>query len=64
MARVNYPISSSAIVRLDYDQDSQEMYITFKDGTGYVVPGVPEIEVSRLADGGGSYWNLNMRGKY
>ena len=66
MAQTNYTISSSAIVRLDYDEDSQTMWITFKDGRGYGVPGVPEIEVSRLADSDspGSYWNLNMKGKY
>jgi hypothetical protein len=66
MAMQSQAIASSAISSLQYDDETQEMVIVFKDGRGYTVPNVPEIEVYRLANSSspGGYWNANMRGKY
>jgi hypothetical protein len=59
-------VVSTAITRLDYDAEAQSLTIVFKDGRGYVLQGVPQIEVERLAnsDSPGQYWNAYMRGRY
>lgn len=66
MARQNITLSSSAIPNVAYDDETEEMFITFKDGKSYTLQGVPEIEFYRLtnSDSPGGYWNANMRGKY
>jgi hypothetical protein len=66
MARQSYPVASSAIARIEYDDLTQEMTITFARGGSYVVPGVPGIELERLINSGspGGYWNANMKGRY
>lgn len=66
MPFVNIPVTSTAIARLEYDLGDQTLAITFQKGGNYLLKGVPEIEAERLANSPspGSYWNLNMRGKY
>jgi KTSC domain len=66
MALTNYPVSSSAIARVDYDEETQECFVTFTDGRSYTLIGVPQIEVERWVNSGsaGAYWNANMRGRY
>jgi KTSC domain len=66
MAIKNYPVQSSAVVRIDYDEDSQTVFFTFKDGRNYSIENFPEIEVERWANAEsvGRYWNFNLRGKY
>lgn len=64
--RINYPVQSSAIVRLEYDVESQTAYVTFKDGRGYEIQGIPQIEMERWVNSGsvGGYWNNFLRGRY
>lgn len=66
MARQNYQISSTAIVRLERDDDSGDVFVTFKDGRGYVISGMAQIEVERWAnaDSVGGYFNAFVRGRY
>jgi hypothetical protein len=65
MALQNYFISSSAIARLDYDDEEGIAYVTFTDGRSYQIP-MPQIEVERWAnaESPGGYFNANVRGKY
>ena len=67
MAVINYSTgASSALVRIDYDDESEECFITFKDGKSYTLQGVPQIEIERWTSSGsiGGYWNNFMRGRY
>ena len=66
MASVSLSVSSSAIARLEYDDETEELIVTFQKGGSYTLSGVPEIEAHRFAesDSPGGYWNSNMRGKY
>lgn len=66
MALQSIAVSSTAIARLEYDDEDQTATIVFKDGRGYQLSGVPAIEIDRLAnsDSPGRYWNLNMKGRY
>lgn len=65
MAMQNYPVQSSAISRIDYDDETNTCYFTMKDGKGYSIV-IPEIEVARWVGSSspGGYFNLNIRGKY
>jgi hypothetical protein len=66
MAVINYPVSSSALVRVDYDDETEECFITFKDGRSYTLSNVPQIEIERWVNSGsvGGYWNSFMKGRY
>jgi hypothetical protein len=67
MTVTNYPVSSSAIARIDYDDEEQVVYLTFQKGGGmYVIEGVPQIEVERWSQSGspGGYWNSYLKGRY
>jgi len=67
MARTNYSTgSSSALARIDYDDETEECFITFQDGRSYTLQGIPQIEVERWANAAsiGGYWNANLRGRY
>ena len=67
MALINYSTGgSAALVRIDYDDESEECHITFKDGRSYTLQGIPQIEVERWAnaDSIGGYWNANLKGRY
>ena len=61
-----YPVVSSAIASLAYDDEAEEGYITFKDGRSYILEGIPEMEIYRMANATspGAYWNLYLRGRY
>ena len=61
----SYPVTSSAIARLEYDSGTGEANVTFQDGRSYSIP-MPQIEVERWAnaDSVGGYFNANVRGKY
>lgn len=65
MAKENFPVASSAIARLDYDDETQECFFTFQDGRSYTAI-IPPIEVHRWANAEsvGGYFNANIRGKY
>jgi hypothetical protein len=60
------PIASSAIARLDYDRDAEEMHVTFHHGGSYTISGMSEIEAHRWAnsDSVGRYFNSYIRGRY
>jgi ssDNA-specific exonuclease RecJ len=66
MALVNYTLSSSAIASIGYDDETEEVFVTFTDGRSYTLQGVPALELFRWlnADSKGTYWNLFMRGRY
>ena len=66
MAKVNYPVQSTALVRIDYDDETSDCFITFKDGRSYTLRNFPQIEAERWANSGspGGYWNTKLRGKY
>lgn len=66
MPSQSYPIASTAIARVEYDDVEQILLLTFKDRRSYIMQGVPAIEVDRLinAESPGSYWNLYMKGRY
>ena len=67
MALINYSTgSSSALARIDYDDEEEACYITFQDGRSYTLQGIPQIEVERWANAAsiGGYWNANLRGRY
>lgn len=67
MAMQSLNIASSAIAYAAYDEETQELQITFHRGGGsYMLQGVPQIEADRLAnaDSPGAYWNANMKGRY
>jgi hypothetical protein len=66
MAIINYPVQSSALVRIDYDDEEQTVYFTFKDGRSYSIQGIEQIEIERWVNSGspGGYWNANLKGKY
>ena len=66
MAMQSYPVASSALASIQYDEDTGECAISFTDGRSYVIPNLPAIELHRWisADSIGGYWNTNLRGKY
>lgn len=70
MARESLEVKSTAISRMEYDSDTQELVVTFARGgsTGgsYVISGIPEIEVQRwiASESPGRYFNANVKGKY
>ena len=66
MALKNYTFTSSALVRIDYDDEILTVYFTFKDGRNYAIENFEEIEVERWtqAPSVGQYWNYNIKGKY
>ena len=66
MAFESVEVSSSAISYLAYDAEAREAQITFKDGKSYVLKGIEEIEVNRMANAAspGAYWNFYVRGNY
>jgi hypothetical protein len=64
--RTDVSKGSSAIVRLSYDDETSELFITFKDGRSYVIPDFPEIEFERWSNSVslGGYFNSFVRGNY
>ena len=67
MALINYPIASTALARIDYDDEEQTCYFTFlKGGRSYIIEGIAQIEVERWANAPsvGQYWNYFVKGKY
>ena len=66
MAYSTYTPTSTAIARLDYDDDENMLFLTFQDGRQYIIENFPGIEYERWknADSAGGYFNANVRGKY
>jgi hypothetical protein len=51
--------SSTALTDVDYDEDTRELTITFRDGSSYTYHGVPADVYSRLLDDSSKGWNFN-----
>jgi len=66
MPLIRFPVVSSAIAGLEWDNLDLSLFVSFHKGGTYVLRGVPEEEVERFAGSPspGSYWNTNMKGKY
>ena len=66
MAYEKYTPTSTAIARLDYDDDENMLFLTFTDGKQYIIENFPAIEYARWksAESAGLYFNQNVRGKY
>ena len=59
-------VSSSNISEIGYDEDGQEVYIRFLNGSLYVYKGVPVFEFESLRDAPsiGAYLNRNYKNAY
>jgi hypothetical protein len=66
MVMQSYPVVSSAISALSYDDETEECEIVFKDGRSYILQGLPQIEFERMANAPspGQYWNMFVKGNY
>ena len=60
------PVSSSNIDSIGYDEQNQEVYVRFLNGSLYVYKGVPAHEYQNLleAPSHGSYLNRNFKNVY
>lgn len=60
------PLSSSALVRATYDDETQILSITFISGQTYDYDGVPPeiFEGLIMATSPGSYWHSQIKGIY
>lgn len=59
-------VSSSNIDEIGYDEENQEVYVRFLNGSLYVYKGVPNFEYQNLleAPSHGSYLNRNFKNVY
>jgi hypothetical protein len=59
-------VSSSNIESIGYDEQNQEVYVRFLNGSLYVYRGVPEFEYRNLleASSHGSYLHRNYKNVY
>lgn len=66
MAKKTYPIASTCFARIEYDDETQELWMTFQKGGTYKIPKIEEIEVERWveAQSVGGYFNDFVRGNY
>ena len=66
MARLQAPMRSSAITRVEYDTDSQELLVTFPSGQTYSHLGVPQDVYDGLvqAQSAGRYYHAVIKGIY
>lgn len=61
--KISAKVHSSAISKIEYDDESKELSVTFTSGGTYDYPGVPESEVMNLikADSVGRYFHSHIR---
>jgi hypothetical protein len=59
-------VSSSSLESIGYDEQNQEVYVRFLNGSIYVYKGVPEHEFQNLieAPSSGSYLHGNFKNVY
>ena len=59
-------VSSSAVRRVDYDEESRELYVTFTDGDKYAYLNVPLAVYGELLDAPslGAYVNQRIKPYY
>jgi len=62
----SYPVSSEAIALLEYDDETEECYVTFHSGGRYKIPEFPasEFRAWLTARSKGSFFNTNVKGQY
>ncbi len=60
------PVSSSNVAEVGYNEETQEVYVRFLNGTLYVYKGVPKFEFEGLlnAPSVGSYLHRNYKNVY
>lgn len=60
------PVSSSNIESIGYNEQDQEVYVRFLNGSIYVYKGVPQHEYENLRDAPslGSYLHRNYKNVY
>lgn len=61
-----HPVSSSNVAELGYDENNQQLYVRFVNGSLYRYAGVPiyEYEALDAAPSIGSYLNRNLKNVY
>lgn len=66
MAKLSKALNSTAISMVEYDDQSQELDVTFSNGRTYTHYRVPKSEYDALTTAGsaGSYYAANIRGKF
>ena len=66
MALQRRQLKSSAISLVEYDDETQEMFVTFTNGRTYDLSGVPPDEFEGLcsASSAGTYYNTFLKGLY
>ncbi len=60
------PVSSSNVAEVGYNEEAQEVYVRFLNGTLYIYKGVPKFEFEGLlnAPSVGSYLHRNYKNVY
>ncbi len=60
------PVSSSNVSEIGYNEENQEVYVRFLNGSIYVYKGVPQFEFDGLlnAPSVGSYLHRNYKNVY
>lgn len=63
---ISHNFASSAIANLTYHRDTHDLFMTFTDGSKYVIAEFPEIELERWVGSAsiGGYFNAFVRGNY
>ncbi len=66
MIPVMTPVSSSNVAEVGYNEEKQEVYVRFLNGSLYVYKGVPKFEYEGLlnAPSIGSYLHRNYKNVY
>jgi hypothetical protein len=59
-------LKTGSISDVEYDEETQSLEITFRNGRSYTLTGVPPDMYDGLitADSPGSYYNTYLRGRY
>lgn len=66
MARQHVMLQSTALASAEYDDETQTLDVTFRNGRSYTFENVPEtvFEGLRHAPSPGSYFTSNIKGAY
>ena len=66
MATPMYPVKSSQLSYIGFDDDNNKLYVTFSNGTTYEYDNVPYITYKELknSESVGSYFTKNIKTKF
>ena len=66
MATPMFPVQSSQLAYIGYDKDTNELYVTFHNGSTYKYSNVPKekFEDFKTATSVGKYYLVNIKGEY